>query len=1142
MLASPRPSSPTASEPSDHRRHLTGGAEPPSPTSLALASLNMTRDDLARHTDQMRCFLNTAAPSLHVLSHEARQHRSTETDNVSSRFSSPSSAVMVKSETVDPGMMGVSSTTSSRPSMDAVLERNEKRRKDSRRDRRQSGMLSDASNPPGTGADSPSTTATTPSNLVLSPPARTPTTDPLDASRPSSACSSLAYQQVGTFLAWLCTRRMPLLILLYFLVPFIFHLVFCAPPRSGIAHQDVFYSRPASVAPSSSLSHPSLRRSQSTSSQFSVPRGDDVGDHASEELSASADAILGFDQQQPQLQQKHRTITDYASRAGSSFSTHSASVTAAYDTTTAPTNQTSMTPSKRNDNFNTPLPPLQLALPCSSSILPSSSPVYPYRSSSPAGPRTPHRPHHLKPLLASAPSRPPNAVASSSPAPMPVSSPPADGSPTSSSPLPFRLPPGPRLTSKPHYSYAALIGQALMSSPTKRLSLNQIYTWISLAYPYFKRGEAGWQNSIRHNLSLNGCFIKIKREDGEKGKGSWWAIREGDEPCFAGGGFQRQGRANGRKRKGKADKDQDIKMQDVEDDGTGDGLEDDGASPKKKKKIAVNTAPRDPASSIPRTAPGYSRSNSTSTTATSVHTHASSTSYDSTSSYAANGYGLPVFYPNPYNGASLPYVTGLPPLRVRTPSDLSRPRQSAHASPRSDVSARGQQTAEQALQRSSLRQPTSTHVRTHASAGYPLRPAAYGIPSSPLAGKRAPSSATTEDEAEAESDDEDREEASQTSLSAHVLADRTDPDSAKEGDDELMTEDDNEAVPHQPSFAQPAPLRLDAPFTLNGGSSASSTAQGSSTRDSMSSTLSTSSEPPSLQPGFTFVPTSKDSESKSTTKVDSDDVNESEDRGRHALRVSDEDPMHKFFSSSPIPHSHSRTRAPSSRLPSARPGANASGGTDLLSRVLESKALKRSGHGHQSSNSGSSTSNFQFPRPTTPVKDLRPSTPPPFRYKLDKPGRQDGDDDDKLLKNMDPSVAAAVTALTSLSPMRTPVSHAAFHMSPAPPPSSDLTHYKHSLGPPTSPFRTPARSSTTGGGRAFEFYDFLNDGGASGGNFADDMDKAFGGGSGSARAMPSLLGPGGLPRTPATPITGGLFGSASLYQSPSLPSPGWRRY
>ncbi|KIO34123.1 hypothetical protein M407DRAFT_44130, partial [Tulasnella calospora MUT 4182] len=76
----------------------------------------------------------------------------------------------------------------------------------------------------------------------------------------------------------------------------------------------------------------------------------------------------------------------------------------------------------------------------------------------------------------------------------------------------------------PHYSYAALIGQALMSSPTKRLSLNQIYTWISMAYPYFKRGEAGWQNSIRHNLSLNGCFVKIKRDDGEKGKGSWWSI------------------------------------------------------------------------------------------------------------------------------------------------------------------------------------------------------------------------------------------------------------------------------------------------------------------------------------------------------------------------------------------------------------------------------------------------------------------------------------------------------------------------------------------------------------------------------------------------------------------------------------------
>ncbi|KDQ13107.1 hypothetical protein BOTBODRAFT_74583, partial [Botryobasidium botryosum FD-172 SS1] len=81
----------------------------------------------------------------------------------------------------------------------------------------------------------------------------------------------------------------------------------------------------------------------------------------------------------------------------------------------------------------------------------------------------------------------------------------------------------------PACSYASLIGQAILASPIKRLTLNQIYTYISLAYPFYKRGQSGWQNSIRHNLSLNGCFTKTKREDGEKGKGSWWMINPEDE-------------------------------------------------------------------------------------------------------------------------------------------------------------------------------------------------------------------------------------------------------------------------------------------------------------------------------------------------------------------------------------------------------------------------------------------------------------------------------------------------------------------------------------------------------------------------------------------------------------------------------------
>ncbi|KAF9517841.1 hypothetical protein BS47DRAFT_1290416, partial [Hydnum rufescens UP504] len=103
--------------------------------------------------------------------------------------------------------------------------------------------------------------------------------------------------------------------------------------------------------------------------------------------------------------------------------------------------------------------------------------------------------------------------------------------------LPFKLPPGPRSTDKPSWSYAALIGQAILASPQKKLSLNQIYIYISLAYPYYKRDAAGWRNSIRHNLSLNGSFVKMQREAGEKGKGSLWGIKEEDLECFQDGNF-----------------------------------------------------------------------------------------------------------------------------------------------------------------------------------------------------------------------------------------------------------------------------------------------------------------------------------------------------------------------------------------------------------------------------------------------------------------------------------------------------------------------------------------------------------------------------------------------------------------------------
>ncbi|KAI1434904.1 hypothetical protein GGR50DRAFT_362486 [Xylaria sp. CBS 124048] len=85
---------------------------------------------------------------------------------------------------------------------------------------------------------------------------------------------------------------------------------------------------------------------------------------------------------------------------------------------------------------------------------------------------------------------------------------------------------------KPGHSYAQLIGMAILRAPQKKLTLSQIYKWISDTYRFYNANDAGWQNSIRHNLSLNKAFIKQERPKDDPGKGNYWAIEPGMEQQF----------------------------------------------------------------------------------------------------------------------------------------------------------------------------------------------------------------------------------------------------------------------------------------------------------------------------------------------------------------------------------------------------------------------------------------------------------------------------------------------------------------------------------------------------------------------------------------------------------------------------------
>ncbi|KAM0752872.1 hypothetical protein T439DRAFT_354346 [Meredithblackwellia eburnea MCA 4105] len=100
--------------------------------------------------------------------------------------------------------------------------------------------------------------------------------------------------------------------------------------------------------------------------------------------------------------------------------------------------------------------------------------------------------------------------------------------------------PSDNLYLKPPYTYASLIAQAVSSTESRKLTLNAIYDWITARWPYFSDNQNGWQNSIRHNLTLSRGFLKIPRRDDEPGKGAFWAIDPAQISNFDGLNFRKK--------------------------------------------------------------------------------------------------------------------------------------------------------------------------------------------------------------------------------------------------------------------------------------------------------------------------------------------------------------------------------------------------------------------------------------------------------------------------------------------------------------------------------------------------------------------------------------------------------------------------
>lgn len=78
---------------------------------------------------------------------------------------------------------------------------------------------------------------------------------------------------------------------------------------------------------------------------------------------------------------------------------------------------------------------------------------------------------------------------------------------------------------------------AISNSPNRCATLREIIEFIETKFPFYKRNTR-WHGSIRHNLTLNDCFVKLPRRPGDKGHP--WSIDPQFEDMFDNGSLLRR--------------------------------------------------------------------------------------------------------------------------------------------------------------------------------------------------------------------------------------------------------------------------------------------------------------------------------------------------------------------------------------------------------------------------------------------------------------------------------------------------------------------------------------------------------------------------------------------------------------------------
>ena len=91
---------------------------------------------------------------------------------------------------------------------------------------------------------------------------------------------------------------------------------------------------------------------------------------------------------------------------------------------------------------------------------------------------------------------------------------------------------------KPTETYVSMIAKAMLANGLQRMSLSDLYSKIEELYPYYKTSTITWRNAVRHNLSINECFVKAGRAD--SGRGFYWTIHPSCVEVFKNGKYKRR--------------------------------------------------------------------------------------------------------------------------------------------------------------------------------------------------------------------------------------------------------------------------------------------------------------------------------------------------------------------------------------------------------------------------------------------------------------------------------------------------------------------------------------------------------------------------------------------------------------------------